>query len=227
MITLKKSLKDYKHFLFLLLYIPLYIWFFYLEKTVVPKYYMFSPFDFKIPFIKEFVIPYLFWYVYMVFGFVYLGIVSKKDYYKMFWFIFIGMFVCYSIYTIFPNGQNLRPVVTGDDVFSTIIKGIYAMDTPTNVAPSIHVLNSIAIHIGLTGYEPFRKKLGLKLISLVLMVIISVSTVFVKQHSILDGLWTGALSIILYIVIYLMPDLMGKKRKMGKEEKKLLYLWKM
>ena len=31
----------------------------------------------------------------------------------MFWFIFIGVFVCYSVYAIFPNGQNLRPTITG------------------------------------------------------------------------------------------------------------------
>lgn len=220
MVKLKKLLGDYKHFFILLLYVPLYMWFFYLEKTVVPKYYMFSHFDFKIPFVKEFVIPYLLWYIYMVFGFIYLGIVSKRDYYKTFWFIFIGMFVCYSVYSIFPNGQNLRPTITGNDVFSRIIGGIYAIDTPTNVAPSMHVLNSIAIHIGLMGYEPFKKRLGLRLTSFILMVTIGASTVFVKQHSILDGLWAIALSIALYTAIYLVPDLVEKERKTEKGKEK-------
>jgi hypothetical protein len=221
-VKFKKLLGDYKHFFILLLYVPLYMWFLYLEKTIVPKYYMFSPFDLKIPFVKEFVVPYLFWYIYMVFGFIYLGIVSKKDYYKMFWFIFIGMFICYCVYSIFPNGQNLRPTITGNDIFSRIVDGIYTIDTPTNVAPSMHVLNSIAIHIGLTGYEPFKKRLGLRLISLILMVIISVSTVFVKQHSILDGLWAIALSIALYIAIYSVSDLIKKGRGMGKGKKKTI-----
>ena len=220
MVKIKKLLGDYKHFFILLLYVPLYMWFFYLEKTIVPKYCMFSPFDLKIPFIKEFVVPYLLWYIYMVFGFIYLGIVSKRDYYKTFWFIFIGMFVCYSVYSIFPNGQNLRPTIMGNDVFSIIIKGIYAIDTPTNVAPSMHVLNSIAIHIGLVGYEPFRKRSGLRLTSFIFMATISASTVFVKQHSILDGLWTVALSIVLYIAIYLVPGSIEKKRGMGKGKKK-------
>lgn len=220
MILLKKLWKEYKHFLLLSLYGLLYIWFYYLEKTVVPKYDMFSPFDLKIPFIKEFVIPYLFWYIYMGFGFIYLGIVSKKDYYRMFLFMFIGMTVCYSVYAILPNGQSLRPIITENDIFSRIMKGIYAADTPTNVAPSIHVLNSIAIHVGLVGYEPFRKNKGLRLTSFILMVIISASTVFVKQHSILDGMWAVALSIVLYIGIYLVPDLIEQRQKAQKREKK-------
>ena len=220
MVELKKLSGDYKHFFFLLLYALLYMWFFYLEKTIVPKHYMFSPFDLKIPFVKEFVVPYLLWYIYMASGFIYLGIVSKKDYYRMFWFIFIGVFVCYSVYAIFPNGQNLRPTITGNDVFSRIIRGIYAIDTPTNVAPSMHVLNSIAIHIGLTGYEPFKKRPGLRLTSFILMVTISASTVFIKQHSVLDGLWAIALSIALYIIIYLVPGLIEKGRRMEKGKKK-------
>jgi len=219
MILLKKLWEKYKHFLLLSLYGLLYIWFYYLEKTVVPEYYMFSPIDLKIPFIKEFVIPYLFWYIYMAFGFIYLGIVSKKDYYRLFLFMFLGMAVCYAVYGIFPNGQNLRPVITETDIFSRIMKNIYAADTPTNVAPSIHVLNSIAIHVGLMGYEPFKKNWGLKTVSFILMVTISASTVFVKQHSILDGIWAVALSIVLYVAIYLVPDFLEERQRIEKRRK--------
>lgn len=219
MILLKKLWREYKHFLLLSLYGLLYIWFYYLEKTVVPKYYMFSPIDLKIPFIKEFVIPYLFWYIYMAFGFIYLGIVSKKDYYRLFLFMFFGMATCYAVYGIFPNGQNLRPLITDTDVFSRIMRNIYATDTPTNVAPSIHVLNSIAIHIGLMGYKPFRENWGLRTTSFILMVTISASTVFVKQHSILDGIWSIALSVVLYVAIYLVPDLIKERERVYKKEK--------
>ncbi|QUH20295.1 phosphatase PAP2 family protein [Alkaliphilus sp. B6464] len=219
MILLKKRWNEYKHFLLLSLYGLLYIWFYYLEKTVVPKYDMFSPMDMKIPFIKEFVIPYLFWYIYMAFGFIYLGIVSKKDYYRLFLFMFFGMVICYAIYGIFPNGQSLRPVITENDIFSRIMKGIYAADTPTNVAPSIHVLNSIAIHVGLIGYEPFKKNMALRITSFILMIIISASTVLVKQHSILDGIWAIALSMVLYVAIYLVPDLVAGRQKAARREK--------
>lgn len=203
----KKLCREYKHFALLLLYGILYIWFIYCERNVVPEYIMFSPIDLKIPFVKAFVIPYLFWYVYMAFGFIYLGIVSKRDYYRLFLFIFIGMSICYTIYTVLPNGQNLRPAIEGNDIFSRAIRRIYASDTPTNVSPSIHVLNSIAIHIGLIGYEPFRERRLFRLASLVCMISICASTVLIKQHSILDVLWGTVLSVVLYIAIYIVPQI--------------------
>lgn len=220
MLLLQKVYKKYKHFLLLTLYGVLYLWFFYLEKTIIPKYYMFSPFDKKIPFIKEFIIPYLFWYIYMGFAFIYLGIVSKRDYYRLFLFIFLGVAVCYSIYSIYPNAQGLRPVIKETDILSRIIKHTYKSDTNTNVAPSIHVLNSIAVHIGLIGYEPFKKKWQLRLTSLILMIIISASTVFVKQHSILDGMWAILLSIVLYVAIYLVPNFIAGRQDTEEVSKK-------
>ena len=204
----KRLCKEYKHFALLMLYGILYIWFIYCERNVVPKYIMFSPIDLKIPFVKEFVVPYLFWYIYMAFGFIYLGIVSKRDYYKLFLFMFIGMSICYTVYTVLPNGQNLRPAIEDNDIFSRAIKRIYSSDTPTNVAPSIHVLNSIAVHIGLVGYEPFRERRLFRLTSLVCMISICASTVLIKQHSILDVVWGVILSIALYRAIYMVPQLL-------------------
>jgi len=154
----------------------------------------------------------------MAFGFIYLGIVSKKDYYRLFLFMFFGMAICYATYGIFPNGQSLRPVITDTDIFSRVMRNIYATDTPTNVAPSIHVLNSIAIHVGLVGYEPFKKNWILRGTSFILMVTISASTVFVKQHSILDGIWAVALSLVLYVAIYLVPDIIKEKQSSEESE---------
>ncbi len=213
---LKKIWKQYRHFLLLILFGVIYTWFIYCERTVVPKYIMFSPIDLKIPFVKEFVIPYLFWYIYMAFGFIYLGFVSKRDYYRLFLFMFIGMSICYTVYTVLPNGQNLRPDVVGNDIFSKAIRRIYAKDTPTNVAPSIHVLNSIAVHIGLIGYKPFKENRVLRLTSLVCMLSICASTVLIKQHSILDVIWAVILSGGLYLAIYLIPQLAESKQR--KEE---------
>ncbi len=209
---MKKIWEQYRHFLLLILFRILYIWFIYCEKTVVPKYIMFSPIDLKIPFVKEFVVPYLFWYIYMAFGFIYLGFVSKKDYYRLFLFIFIGMVICYTVYTVLPNGQNLRPVITADDIFSKAIKNIYEKDTPTNVAPSIHVLNSIAIHIALIRYEPFKENRILRFTSLGIMLFICASTVLIKQHSVLDVIWAIVLSGVLYFSIYLLPQLVETEK---------------
>jgi hypothetical protein len=131
----------------------------YAEKTVKPVYYMFSEIDRYIPFVKQFIVPYLFWYVYMFGAFIYLGFASKKDFYRLFAFIFGGMTISCIIYFLFPNGQSLRPVIAdASDIYLKVIKNIYTVDTPTNVAPSMHVLNSIAVHAAVINYEPLRKR---------------------------------------------------------------------
>lgn len=206
-----KDIMEYKHFLILLLFIPLQMFFLYCEKKVVPEYFMYSKLDSYIPFVKEFIVPYLFWYIYMIFAFAYLGFFSKKEFYKLFLFIFMGMLISCVIYLIFPNGQNLRPVITEKDVFSNIIKDIYTIDTPTNVAPSIHVINSIAVHSALTHYPKFGNNKKAKWMSFISCIVISFSTVFVKQHSIKDIAWAVVLSILLYIIIYGIPKLMESR----------------
>ncbi len=196
----------YKHFSLLSLYGICQIWFNYLERTIRPEYFMYSPIDDYIPFVKYFVAPYLFWFAYMAIGFLYLGLVSKKDYYRLCWFIFGGMSICYILYMMFPSAQNLRPVIVENDIFSRMIKHIYSTDTNTNVAPSIHVLNSIAVHVALVNCQEFKEKSRIwHWLSFISAVLICLSTVFIKQHSIKDGMWAILLSIVLYIVIYTLP----------------------
>lgn len=209
--NLKELLWKYKHLSLVSLYGFAQIWFQYCERTVRPKYYMYSPLDDCIPFVKYFVVPYLFWFIYMALGFLYLAVVSKKDFYRLCIYIFGGMYLCYGLYLLFPNGQNLRPVITDNDVFSRIIKHIYATDTPTNVAPSIHVFNSIAVHTALVNCPRFREKRGWRLASFISMVTIIASTVFIKQHSIKDVMWGILLAMAFYIAIYHMPKWLSAK----------------
>lgn len=197
----------YWHFSLLSLYGVCQIWFNYCERTIRPEYFMYSVIDDYIPFIKVFVLAYLFWFVYMALGFLYLGIVSRKDYFRLCWFIFGGMCICYILYMIFPNAQNLRPEIVDNDILSRIIKHIYNTDTNTNVAPSIHVLNSIAVHVALMNCEKFRRGPKVwQLLSLISAILISLSTIFIKQHSIKDGMWAILLALGLYFTIYVLPE---------------------
>lgn len=203
---LLKLWNKYWHFSLLSLYGICQIWFNYLEKTIRPEYFMHSPIDDYIPFVKYFILPYLFWFAYMAMGFLYLGMVSKKDYFRLCWFIFGGMCICYVLYMMFPSAQNLRPVIVENDIFSRMIKNIYNSDTNTNVAPSIHVLNSIAVHVALINCEEFKRESKVwHWLSFISAVLISLSTVFIKQHSIEDGMWSILLSIVLYLAIYTVP----------------------
>ena len=98
--------------------------------------------------------------------------------------------------------QALRPVeFTRDNWMIDIVRGLYDFDTNTNVCPSIHVLGSLAA--GFAGlHSKTLKGWGWKLFFVLSMVFISLSTVFLKQHSILDVFAALALAAICYPIVF-------------------------
>lgn len=200
---LKDFIKKYKHG-WVFSYMPIYlIWFTYLEKNVIHYSNVVIHFDKKIPFIELFVIPYILWFGYVAIAVLYFFFHSKEEFYKLTAFLFIGMTICLIIYTIWPNGQNLRPTYIGrHNIFTNMVRLIYRTDTSTNVFPSIHVYNSIGVHIALFNNQTLKKNKPLIIISFILMVSICLSTVFLKQHSVVDGIAGIALSIFMYKLVY-------------------------
>lgn len=201
----------YKHFLSLFLFFAILLWFDYLKKTIIPTHIIYSRLDSYVPFVKQFVVPYLFWYVYIVFGFWYLGVVSKKDFYKLYLFLFIGMSIACIIYKVFPNAQFPRPKLVDKDIFSRTIEFIYTVDATNNVCPSIHVINTIGIWIALEKCDKFKDKHLLRAASSITAVLICASTVFIKQHSVIDMGAAIIICILLYLCIYVFPRLLNLK----------------
>ena len=79
---------------------------------------------------------------------------------------------------------------------------IYANDTNTNCCPSIHVLNQMAVHIGLCKSKLFRNRKGWKIASLIATILICASTCFIKQHSIVDVSFALLMEIPLYLLVF-------------------------
>lgn len=197
--------KIYKYSpLIAILYFPIYsIWFSALEKNNINVNIIYSPLDSLIPFWEVFVIPYILWFAYVAVVMIYFMITSRRDFVRTGVFLLTGMTICLIIYTIYPNGIDLKPTEFARDNFMVdIVKYIYSIDTPTNVLPSIHCLNSIGIHIGIMKSQNLSKKKWLCNGSAVLAISICLSTVFIKQHSILDMFAAIALSIPLYYISY-------------------------
>lgn len=182
--------KKYKHILFLL-YVPVYMHFFvWLESRTNLHFTEIHCFiDDIIPFCEVFIIPYLLWFIYVILIIFYLFIQTDhlEDFYRCFFTLMLGMTTCLFIYYIFPNMQQMRPTeFEHPNIFTDTIGFIYAKDTDTNVFPSIHVFNSVAVHTGFATSHGFRKKTGCKRASLILCILICLSTMFLKQHSFLD-----------------------------------------
>jgi membrane-associated phospholipid phosphatase len=189
------------------------MWFLHSELTLTPRYITQIPFDEQIPFIPVFVVPYLLWFAYVPFGLIYIGIHSKKEFYKLFLFLFGGMIVSNAIFTVFPNAQYLRPVIRSNDPFSMLVKFIYASDTPTDVFPSMHVINSIAVNAALQHSRAFSAKKRRKAASHILTILICLSTVFIKQHAVLDVGAGILVSGFFYFPLYLLPVRRIKNRR--------------
>lgn len=196
--------RKYKH-AWLLLYAFIYLpWFCYLEKTITRNFHvMHASLDDLIPFNEYFIVPYLLWFLYVGAAIFYFLITSKEDYYKLCIFLFSGMTISLIICTFFRNGTDLRPVIDPDkNIFTALVAYIYRTDTCTNVFPSIHVYNSIGVHIAVARSERLRGHRLIRLGSGLLMISICMATVFLKQHSVIDLIGAVILAYVIYGIVY-------------------------
>ena len=189
----------------LLLFWPLFgIMFSFVERFYhVGSYYvMHCAFDDAIPFCEWFLIPYLFWFVYLIGTLVYTFFFDVPAFKRMMRFIICTYTITMVIYLLFPTCQNLRPeVFPRDNALTRFIGWFYTFDTNTNVCPSIHVLGSVAAMLGLCDCRRLQNP-KLKLLFILLCVLICISTVFMKQHSVLDVLAALPLCVIAYPICY-------------------------
>lgn len=186
------------------LYFAFHIFFYYLFQNIDLKYkYIHSPLDDIIPFCEYFVVPYLIWFLYLAAGILFFMFNSKKDYLRLVLFTFVGLLMCVLICLLFPTAINFRPEsFERDNIFIRLVLFIYSIDTPTNVCPSMHCFAAIGINIAVFKSEFFKKRYFLKALSAVIMLLICLSTVFIKQHSILDFFAAIGLSVIMYVFAY-------------------------
>lgn len=206
--------EKYKHGIPLLLYGIFYLsWFYMIENHLKGPYTIIhTPIDDLIPFCELFIIPYLLWFGYIAVVVGYLFLKDKEGYFKCCSFLFIGMTVFLIISTMSPNGQLLRPMIMErDNIFTDLVRNLYMTDTPTNIWPSIHVFNSIGCHIAVTKSEKLNNNTFIRRGSLVLSVLIILSTMFIKQHSVFDVVTAFLMAAILYHIVYLQERVIVKR----------------
>lgn len=202
---MKEFIRKYRHGIPMVIYLIVYlILFFIVERLTEDNYHVIHmALDDKIPFCEYFVIPYFCWFAYVA-GFVlYFIFVDKESYWPMFWFLVTGMTVFLIVSFVYPNGHELRPAqFPRDNVFTRMIANLYQTDTATNILPSIHVYNSIGIHIAVHKSRRLSKHRPVQIASGILSALIIMSTVFIKQHSMVDVISAFGLAAVVYVLIY-------------------------
>ena len=191
-----------------LTYFPFYLLGFVLvEQVVEPRYIIWCPLDDLIPFCEYFIVPYATWFVELAVIPLLLLQYDRKQYYYLCAVMFTGMTLCLGLYLIFPNGLDLRVEITRQNIFADLVRLIQAVDTPTNVCPSIHVASAMAMDLALCR-SVLGQRRWVRMLANSVFVLICLSTVFLKQHSVIDIFWGVAVTAVLHLVFsrWFMPE---------------------
>ena len=157
--------------------------------------------DDVIPFCEWFLIPYVFWYGLIVFSLGYFLLYHVDSFKRLQTYIIITQVLAMAAYILFPTRQDLRPEVLPRDNFLTQCIGyLYALDTNTGVCPSLHVAYSIGIASVWTKEKDAHP--AWKLFVVTAVVLICLSTMFIKQHSAVDFFAAIPVCLVAEAVVY-------------------------
>lgn len=198
-------LKNKKHIWIILIYGIFYISsFIYLEQSSVKPNIIHCAFDDFIPFCEYFIIPYVLWYGFIAVTLWYFAFRCKerKEYWQLITTLGVGMTVFIIVSFVYPNGQELRPALEGENFFIQAVKILYWIDTPTNIFPSMHVFDAVACGVAILKNDDCRKNKILTWGTGILTVLVILSTMFLKQHSVVDVISALALYVLCYQIFY-------------------------
>ena len=211
---MKEKLKDYvKTANPFLMYIVLYMILFYLVRYIkVEKYYYPSiSLDFKIPYIKFFVVPYLSWLIWIPFIWLYTLFHNKKLFKKISYMLMISMTLYLILSFVCPTALSLRPTILDrNDIWCRLTLFLYSLSPETYVFPSLHVFHSLVIFYAIfQGKGKLVEYIWFKIFGFIWTILICLSTMFVKQHSIIDVIG----GTILFITIMICFKIYEKKKE--------------
>ena len=148
-----------------------------------PRGTLLLPWDTAIPLIEEWVLVYFGCYLFWFAGLFYMATQSRERFFGFFARGLVSLLVIFSIFIFFPL-EITRPEITGEGFFADAMRFLYRIDLPYNLFPSLHCFFNWFVYIQLRGKKeyPFLLRLFACLFSFAVFA----STLFTKQHYILD-----------------------------------------
>lgn len=193
------------------------VWFFTLDFTIKnPKYIVYSPLDDLIPFCEWFVFPYCSWFLLLAGVTALLWWNDTAAYDRLCLMMFSGMTFCLIIYMILPNGLDIRPVAQTagrDNLAMGIMRLLWQADASVNVCPSIHCQSSACMALAFSKSRVAAGRPWCKVLAWAWAALICASTVFTKQHSIIDVACGLAVAAVWYLPLYGRPRQRAKTGK--------------
>ena len=139
--------------------------------------------DEAIPFVPEWALVYLGCFLFWIINYILITRQGKEGWYQFATGDYLSRIICGLFFILLPT-TNLRPEVAGDGLAQTLIRFVYWIDSPTNLFPSIHCLVSWLCFIGIRGKAYVPK--WYQVFSCIFAVAVFASTLFTKQHFIVD-----------------------------------------
>lgn len=198
-INMKTKIKELPYLLFLLVMPVLGLIYKILNNNPREAVILSTNVDDKIPFLPVFILPYIIWYAFILGYLVYFWYKDTRVYLKTLTMIVIGELVCFVIYFFFQTTVP-RPNLVGDGILIDLVGIIYSHDQPYNAFPSIHVLTTFAIILGNINIR--NKHIFHSVFVPVMGSLIIISTLFVKQHYILDMFASMFLTSFIYGIVF-------------------------
>lgn len=183
---------------------PVYFVLYFITENLIPVsscHVIHCALDDMVPFNEYFLVFYCFWYVLLVLSLLYFFLYDINSFKRLQIFIMITQAIAMTIYILYPSVQTGRPAVMPRDNFlCDVMAFIYAFDTPTGVCPSLHVAYSMGIASVWNKYRGASP--GWKRFVVISAVLISISVVFVKQHSAIDLLVAIPVGMLAEYLVY-------------------------
>ena len=140
--------------------------------------------DSKIPFIKFFVIFYVYYYIHIYIFTILIELLNKESFYKYISSSFISCTIGGFILLIFPTYFEFNnELYSNNSYFDSIFKLLNNAKLQYNAFPSFHIIKTYIIFRYLNN---ILKQKCFKILLIIITILISLSTIFIKAHSILD-----------------------------------------
>lgn len=205
-VVLIRFIKKYLHILWFSFFGIISILYFVLQHIGLDYHTIHIKADDMIPFLPVFIIPYILWYAYVPAPMIYSCFRDKDTFIRQVTALFSGSILCIAVFFIYPSQIDFRPEIHENGILEQLCRLIFSNDAPVNVMPSLHCYEATVIHLVSFRHGKLKSHTGLRVVSAVTAVLICLSTVFVKQHSVLDLLVGCSLAAAIYILTELIFD---------------------
>jgi len=155
---------------------------------------------------KWWIIPYVMSYGWWVIAGAIINTTNKKDKWNYLFTMFITILIGGIVFIVYPTridrvAEGVFDQLTGNDLISKLCLFVFNNDGGQyggDLFPSFHVIVSTLCALGTCKLDVSK---GYKAFSIFMLILISISTLFTKQHYVLDVVSGIILPMIIYVIV--------------------------